>query len=149
MQLLLVRGQIILTFSAARSQNWPVHRCYRESSGVEEHRLPIALKKDVESVDDCTVSLGPGRYQRSAPLRLLDNVQDRILGICRFFVIKIHARGQADIDAARGQPKIYMRRHGLTAFAADYASRLDGANCIEPRVEVGACPCPAAEALIE
>src|ERR1700738_1694075 len=97
--------------SAARSHNWPVHRRYRESSGVEEHRLPIALKKDVESVDDCTVSLRPGRYQRSAPLRLLDNVQDRILGICRFFVIKIHARGQADIDAARGQPKIYMRRH--------------------------------------
>src|SRR6266436_7994752 len=74
-------------------QNWSVHLPNRESSDVEEHRLPIALKIDVECVDDRTVSLRPGRDQRSAPLRLLDDVQHRILGICRFLVAKIHTRG--------------------------------------------------------
>src|SRR5258707_15428213 len=62
-------------------------------SDVEEHRLPIALKIDVECVDDRTVSLRPGRDQRSAPLWLLDDIQHRILGICRFLVAKIHTRG--------------------------------------------------------
>jgi len=74
---------------------------YRETSDVEEDRLPIALKIDVKSVDYCAASFRPGRYQRSAPFRLLNNIQDRILGICRFLVAKIHTRGEPDIDAAR------------------------------------------------
>src|SRR3979490_161724 len=124
-------------------------RKYRKTSDIKEHRLPITLEMDIEGVDGGTVSLGPCCDQHSASLRLLDDVQDRILGVRRFLVAKVHARGQADIDAAGGQPKIDVRRHRLAALAAGHASGLDGTNCINPSVEVRAGPGPAAEALIE
>jgi hypothetical protein len=50
-------------------------------SNIEEHGFPIALKIDVERIDDRAVPFRPRRYQRFAPLGLLDNVQDRIVGI--------------------------------------------------------------------
>jgi hypothetical protein len=71
------------------------------------------------------------------------------LGIGRSLITKIHTRRQTDIDTARRQPKIDVRRHGIAALAADYTSRLDSANCIKPSAEVRSRPGPAAEALIE
>src|SRR4029079_2717732 len=114
------------------------------TSNIEEHSLPIALKINVERIDESTVAFRSRRYQCLAPFRLLDNVQDRIIGIRRFLVAKIHARSEADIDAARGQPEIDVRRHRLAALTAHHASRLDGADCVKSGGEVRSGPGPAA-----
>ena len=66
-----------------------------------------------------------------------------------FLVAKIHARSEADIDAARGQPKIDVRRHRLAALSAHHASRFDGADCVKAGDEVRAGPSPSAEAGIQ
>src|ERR1700676_184448 len=145
----LLGDHITLLSAADESASSPVHPKYRKHSDIKEHRLPVALEMDIEGVDDGAVTLGPCSDQALASLRLLDDVQDRILRVRRFLVAKIHAGGEADIDAARGQPEIDMRRHRLAALAAGHASRLDGANRIKPGVEVGAGPGPAAKALIE
>ena len=92
------------------------------TSNIEEYGLTIALKMNVEGVDNRTVPFRSRRYQRFASLGLLNNVQDRIVGIRDFLVAKIHARSEADIDAARGEPKIDVRRHCLAALAAHHAS---------------------------
>src|SRR6185295_15694682 len=68
------------------------------TSNIEEHGLSIALKINVEGVDDRTVPFRSRRYQRFAPFGLLNNVQDRIVGIRDLLVAKIHARREADID---------------------------------------------------
>jgi len=65
------------------------------------------------------------------------------------FAAKIHARRQADIDAARGQPKIDVRRHCLAALTAHNASRLDGADCVEPGDEVRPGPSPPAKVMVD
>src|SRR5882724_5325786 len=104
---------------------------------------------NVEGVDDRAIPFRSRRYQRFAPLGLLDNVQDRIVGIRCVLVAKIHARREADIDAARGQPEIDVRRHRLAALTTRHASRLDGANGVKSGGEIRPGPSPPAEALVE
>src|SRR5258708_24286533 len=104
---------------------------------------------NVEGVDDRAVPFRSQRYQRFASLGLLDNVQDRIVGIRRFPVAKIHACREADIDAARGQPKIDVGRHRLAALTAHNAAGFDGPDGVKSGDEVGPGPSPAAEAMIQ
>ena len=60
-----------------------------------------------------------------------------------------HARREADIDAAGGQPKIDVRRHRLAALTTRHATRFDRADCVESGSEVRSGPSPPAEGIVE
>src|SRR4029077_2902484 len=104
---------------------------------------------NIESVDDRAAAFGAWRDQGLTAFGLLDDVQHRILGIRRLLVGEIHARCEADIDAARGEPEIDVRRHAPTSLATHHGSRLDRADGIDAGGEIGSRARPSAEAFVE
>src|ERR1700694_4718890 len=99
---------------------------------------------DVESVDCSAVAFRSRSDQGFAALRLLDNIQYWVFGICGLFVTEIHACGEANVDAAGGEPEIDVRRHYLAALATRHTSRFDGADRVETGGEIrpGSPPAP-------
>src|SRR6202165_4140504 len=104
---------------------------------------------DVESVDCSAVAFRSRSDQGFAALRLLDNIQYWVFGICGLFVTEIHACGEANVDAAGGEPEIDVRRHYLAALATCHTSRFDGADRVETGGEIRPGPRPATKALVE
>src|SRR3954470_7183942 len=118
-------------------------------SDVEEHGFALALKADVEHVDDCAVALLALGDQRLAPHRRLDHVQHRVLRVRRGFVSEVHARGEPDVDAASRKPQVDVRRHRLAPGPARDPARLDSLERVNAGLEVGPGPAPAAEPLVD
>src|SRR5882724_9373005 len=104
---------------------------------------------DVECVDCSAVAFRSRSDQGLAALRLLDNIQYWVFGICGLFVTEIHTCGEANVDAAGGEPEIDVRRHYLAALATRHTSRFDGADRVESGDEIRPVPRPATKALIE
>ncbi|MGY4280839.1 uncharacterized LabA/DUF88 family protein [Bradyrhizobium sp. LM2.7] len=117
------------------------------SSNVEEHRLLRPLQIDRERIHDLVGALAALGDQRRTPHRLLDQVQHGIGGIRRFFVREIEPRVEPDIDAARDDPDVDMRRTSAARFVRDRA-RLDGLECHHPALEIRAGAAPAAKILV-
>src|SRR5690606_1222582 len=82
-------------------------------SNIEEHRFLLALQANVEGIDGTIAALGARRDQGWHPHLVLDTRQHRALGVGRFLVGEVHARVQADVDAARDDPEGDVR--GLRA----------------------------------
>src|SRR5688572_1674171 len=118
-------------------------------SDIEEHRFPVALEMDIEHVAYAVVTGFAARDQSLAPRRLLDDVEDRIVGVRVRLVRKIHAGREADIHAARRKPDIHVRRHRPMTAPADDRAWLHRLEAIEAGLEIRACPTPAAEAGVD
>src|SRR4051812_26432644 len=116
---------------------------------VEKDGLAFALEIDVEDIHDLAPPLLTSRDQRLASGWLLDDVEHRIGGVEIALVGEIHPRRQADIDAARSEPKIDVRRHRLVAVPAGDGSGLDGVERENACREVGSGPAPTPKGWID
>src|SRR5581483_8799253 len=110
----------------------------RRASDVEEDRLSFALQDDVEGIHRPALTYSALRDEGRPPRLLLDQVEHGVGGIERRLVGEIHARGQADVDAARHDPEADVRRLRLGAPAARHRPRLHRLEAVEPGPEVGA-----------
>src|SRR5579862_593340 len=95
-------------------------------SDVEEDGLTLAAEIDIKCIERCAVAHRAGRDQRLAPLWLFDDVEHGVIGIGRRLVAEIHPRRKTDIDAARSNPEVDVRSHGLSAASAHDRAWLDG-----------------------
>src|SRR5689334_5252080 len=96
---------------------------------VEEHRLAVALKADVETVDRRTllpivIAVFALRDQGRTARFPLDQVDHRVGRVRLRFIAEIQPRAQPEVDAAPDDPDVDVRRH-RPAVAADHRARLD------------------------
>src|SRR5690606_4810895 len=83
----------------------------------EEDGFVFALKMDVETHGVTFTPADKGRHAYA----MLDPGKDWVFGIRLLLVGKIHARIEPDIDAARNNPEIDVRRHQATVAEGDPA----------------------------
>jgi hypothetical protein len=94
-------------------------------SDIEEDGFVFALQADVETVDRHVVTDRPAWRSGCAAVFPFDQVQDRIGGVGLGLVLEIHPGVEPDVDPARDDPEVQMRR--LNADVPTLGlSRLDG-----------------------
>src|SRR5438270_9446580 len=123
----------------------------RPDSDVEEDRLVVALQADVEAVDGGAggaAPIEPLGNEGLAALLPLDQVEHRVVGVGVGLVAEVDPRVEADVDAARDDPGVDMRRHDATVAALD-RPRLDRVEGVDAALEIGAGAAPAAKARVD
>src|SRR4051812_42540600 len=106
------------------------------ASDVEEHGLALALKTDVERVDGGAVALGAAGEQGRAPDGRLDHVEDRVFGVGVGLVGEVDPCREPDVDPARREPHVDVRRHRLSPVPARHPAPPDGLAAVEARLEI-------------
>src|SRR5690606_16498935 len=91
-------------------------------SNIEEDRFLVALQIDVE-VYRITITLPD---QCGDAYFVFDTCKNRIFCVCDFFVGKIHAGIETDIDPSRHNPEVDVRRHQptVTKWHTSWLNRL-------------------------
>ena len=93
-------------------------------SEVKEDRLALTLNADIEAIGRLAIDFAALGDQRFAALRLLDQIEHRILGVCLGLVLEIQASIEVDVDAPGEQRDVDVRRHRHAGGVVHHA-RLD------------------------
>ena len=100
---------------------WAAEQPQWREAAVEEDCLPFPLNTDIEAICRLPIHFATLGNQGFTPLRLLDQVEHRALGIGLGLIIEIQARVQVDVDPPGKQADVDVRCHWHTGGVFHHA----------------------------